>query len=216
MDLSLHHPQTEEDSLRKTFIINSINSAKEHFLSNNVQLILQLATVYLTSNQHTAITDRLTEALLRELMDTTLKIQLNQVSQLDPLSVLDMVGYSPQLRSVHNAPLQKVTHELSQSFGLSKTAALSIAWPTWARSIYRDQLDRFALFAENVLAVDPSSCQKETALKGIHAVEHFFHVLHLPTSLEDLDICLTDVEFDRLIQKIANPEIQALLKCCRS
>lgn len=57
MDLSLHHPQTEEDSLRKTFTINSINSAKEHFLSNNVQLILQLATVYLTSNQHTAITD---------------------------------------------------------------------------------------------------------------------------------------------------------------
>lgn len=108
--------------------------------------------------------------------------------------------------------LQKMSSELSYSFNISKTAALSIVWPNWARMVYCKHVERFVLFAKNILSVDSHRGDKEAALMGIHEVEAFFQTLHLPTTLEDLGITSTDTAFDDLAQKNTNSDIYTLLK----
>ena len=214
---SLSQSPKKEDYLGKTFIIEQNNTAKERFLSNNIEFILHLATIYLVKEEQTTVTDRLTEALIRDLMYTTLKVSIDQINQLEPTSILNTIShpdYSWNAMSLQDySSLQKMSSELSYSFNISKTAALSIVWPNWARMVYCKHVERFVLFAKNILSVDSHRGDKEAALMGIHEVEAFFQTLHLPTTLEDLGITSTDTAFDDLAQKNTNSDIYTLLKC---
>lgn len=199
--------------------IDQPDVTKEEFIEANIQFILQLATVYLAKCEHTTVTDKLTEALLRDLMHTTLKVNYVQNKRLEPTASIKAFSYSPQLCKVlsldKNFPIQKITHDVSRYFDLSEAAAWSIIWPNWARSIYRKQLERFVLFAENIMNVDSCENEEETALKGIHAMEKFFQILRLPTNFEALGIYPTDYELKQLSQKAGGAECFLILKCSR-
>lgn len=199
--------------------IDQTDVAKKEFVEANIPFILQFATVYLAECEHTTITDKLTEALLRDLIHTTLNINDVQHTRLDPPSPIKALGYSPQLCQVLSldkiSPIQKITHEVSRYFDLSEAAAWSIIWPNWARSIYRKQLERFVLFAENIMDIGSRENKEETALTGIHAMENFFQILHLPTNFEALRIYPADHEFERLSQKEGGAEYFLILKCSR-
>lgn len=199
--------------------IDKPDVTKEEFIEANSQFILQLATVYLAKCEHTTVTDKLTEALLRDLMHTTLKVNYVQSERMEPTVSIRAFGYSPQLYKVlsldKNFPIQKITHEISRHFVLSEAAAWSIIWPNWARSIYRKQLERFVLFAENIMNVDSCENEEETALKGIHAMEKFFQILRLPTNFEALNIYPTDYELKQLSKKVSSPDCCLILKCSR-
>lgn len=127
---SLSQSPKKEDYLDKTFIIEQNNTAKERFLSNNIEFILHLATIYLVKEEQTTVTDKLTEALIRDLMDTTLKVSIDQINQLEPTSILNTIShpdYSWNVMKLQDySSLQKMSSELSYSFNISKTAALSI------------------------------------------------------------------------------------------
>lgn len=130
MKSSLSQSPKKEDYLDKTFIIEQNNTAKERFLSNNIEFILHLATIYLVKEEQTTVTDKLTEALIRDLMDTTLKVSIDQINQLEPTSILNTIShpdYSWNVMKLQDySSLQKMSSELSYSFNISKTAALSI------------------------------------------------------------------------------------------
>ena len=88
-------------------------------------------------------------------------------------------------------------------------------WPNWARSIYRKQLDRFILFAENIMIVDSCENEEAIALKGIHAMENFFKILRLPTNFEESGIFPTDDELEQLSERTEVPGCLLVLKCSR-
>lgn len=123
MKSSLSQSPKKEDYLGKTFIIEQNNTAKERFLSNNIEFILHLATIYLVKEEQTTVTDRLTEALIRDLMDTTLKVSIDQINQLEPTSILNTIShpdYSWNAMSLQDySSLQKMSSELSYSFNIS-------------------------------------------------------------------------------------------------
>ena len=97
----------------------------------------------------------------------------------------------------------QLEHELSGMFDVTHGAGLAAVWPSWARYVMHENLSRFVRFAVNVMDVPNDFTDPEgTALKGIEAVERFYHAIGMPTNIKELigrDI--TDEEIKEMTRK---------------
>jgi alcohol dehydrogenase YqhD (iron-dependent ADH family) len=98
-------------------------------------------------------------------------------------------------------------------FDVTHGAGLAAIWPSWARYVFADRTDgedihaqrlsRFVRFAVNVLDVPNDFTDPEaTALKGIEAMERFYHAIGMPINIKELigkDI--TDEEIKEMAHK---------------
>ena len=97
----------------------------------------------------------------------------------------------------------QLEHELSGMFDVTHGAGLAAVWPSWARYVMQENVSRFVRFAVNVMDVpndftDPVG----TALKGIEAMERFYHAIGMPINIKELigrDI--TDAEIKEMTRK---------------
>ncbi|MBR5655145.1 MAG: iron-containing alcohol dehydrogenase [Prevotella sp.] len=97
----------------------------------------------------------------------------------------------------------QLEHELSGMFDVTHGAGLAAIWPSWARYVMHENLSRFVRFAVNVMDVPNDFADPEgTALKGIEAMERFYHAIGMPTNIRELigrDI--TDDEIKEMTRK---------------
>ena len=97
----------------------------------------------------------------------------------------------------------KMEHELSGMFDVTHGAGLAAIWPSWARYVMHENLSRFVRFAVNVMDVPNDFTDPEaTALKGIEAMERFYHAIGMPINIKELigrDI--TDEEIKEMTRK---------------
>ena len=97
----------------------------------------------------------------------------------------------------------QLEHELSGMFDVTHGAGLAAVWPSWARYVMHENLSRFVRFAVNVMDVPNDFADPEgTALKGIEAMERFYHAIGMPINIKELigrDI--TDAEILEMTRK---------------
>ena len=97
----------------------------------------------------------------------------------------------------------QLEHELSGMFDVTHGAGLAAIWPSWARYVMHENLRRFVRFAVNVMNVPNDFTDPEgTALKGIEAMERFYHAIGMPINIKELigrDI--TDDEIKEMTRK---------------
>ena len=97
----------------------------------------------------------------------------------------------------------QLEHELSGMFDVTHGAGLAAMWPSWARYVMHENLSRFVRFAVNVMDVPNDFTDPEgTALKGIEAMERFYHAIGMPVNIKELigrDI--TDDEIAQMTRK---------------
>ena len=97
----------------------------------------------------------------------------------------------------------QIEHELSGMFDVTHGAGLAAIWPSWARYVMHENLSRFVRFAVNVMDVPNDFTDAEgTALKGIEAMERFYHAIGMPVNIKELigrDI--TDEEIKEMTRK---------------
>ena len=97
----------------------------------------------------------------------------------------------------------QLEHELSGMFDVTHGAGLAAIWPSWARYTMHENLRRFVRFAVNVMDVPNDFTDPEgTALKGIEAMERFYHAIGMPINIKELigrDI--TDAEIKEMTRK---------------
>ncbi len=97
----------------------------------------------------------------------------------------------------------QLEHELSGMFDVTHGAGLAAMWPSWARYVMHENLSRFVRFAVNVMDVPNDFTDPEaTALKGIEAMECFYHAIGMPINIKELigrDI--TDDEIKEMTRK---------------
>ena len=88
-------------------------------------------------------------------------------------------------------------------FDVTHGAGLAAIWPSWARYVMHENLSRFVRFAVNVMDVPNDFTDPEgTALKGIEAMERFYHAIGMPVNIKELigkDI--TDEEISEMTRK---------------
>lgn len=97
----------------------------------------------------------------------------------------------------------QLEHELSGMFDVTHGAGLAAVWPSWARYVLKENVSRFVRFAVNVMDVPNDFTDPEgTALRGIEAMERFYHAIGMPVNIHELigrDI--TDDEIREMVRK---------------
>ena len=94
-------------------------------------------------------------------------------------------------------------HELSGLYDVAHGAGLAAVWGSWARYVFADCLPRFVQFAVRVMGVQPAADERETALRGISAMEGFFRSIGMPVSLRELGVTPEESELRLMAHKCA-------------
>ena len=98
----------------------------------------------------------------------------------------------------------QLEHELSGMFDVTHGAGLAAVWPSWARYVMHQNLSRFVRFAVNVMDVPNDFSDPEaTAMKGIEAMEQFYHAIGMPVNIKEL-----------LGREITDDEIREMARKC--
>jgi len=88
-------------------------------------------------------------------------------------------------------------------FDVTHGAGLAAVWPSWARYVYKDCLPRFVKYAINVMGVAAEGTDEEIALKGITAMEDFYHSIDMPVNFKELGIAPTQAQKEQMADSCA-------------
>lgn len=156
-----------------------------------VDIMMHTLDRYFCPEPHNQLSDEIAEALLRTTIHNG-PIALENSHDYDAMSELMWCGSISHngLTGLGNktdfAPHQ-LGHELSARFDVAHGASLSAIWPSWARHVYKNDVNRFARFAANVWGIRGSN-EEAAAIAGIHATEEFFQSLDMPVNFSTLGV----------------------------
>ncbi len=157
-------------------------------------IIVHTLERYFSSNRDNEFTDRLCEGLLRAVMEVGARSVKNPLDYEARANLMwagtvshnDTVGVG----RVQDWATHQIEHELSGMYDfVAHGAGLASVWASWARYVYKTDVNHFAQFANRVfdVEVDPSNPEK-AALEGIKKMEEFFHSIGMPTNLKELGV----------------------------
>ena len=162
---------------------------------------------YFTVHEDMTLTDGIAEALMRTVKDCVFDVLRDpedyraraQIMWAGSLSHNDLT----ECGTCKDFATHKLEHELSAMFDVTHGAGLAAIWSSWARFVLPGHESRFARFAVNVMGVDNDFTNPErTALKGIEAMEQFYHAIGMPVGIKELiGRTLTDDEIKELARK---------------
>lgn len=162
---------------------------------------------YFTKDDDMDLTTELAEALLRRMKTAVFAVLENPEDYRNRAQI--MWGGSVAHNGLTGCGVSddwathQLEHELSGMFDVTHGAGLAAIWPSWARYVMNENLRRFVRFAVNVMDVPNDFTNPErTALKGIEAMERFYHAIGMPINIHELigrDI--TDEEIKEMTRK---------------
>lgn len=146
---------------------------------------------YFTNETGNAFTDRVAEALLRNVAAHAATAMANRkdyqaMSEIMWCGSISHNGFTSLGRTM-DFGVHKLGHELSGRFDVAHGASLTAMWGSWARYVYKDNPERFAQYAERVWDVTTGTAE-EKARAGIRCTEEFFKSLHMPVCFTELGI----------------------------
>ena len=91
--------------------------------------------------------------------------------------------------------VHQLGHAISGKYDIPHGESLSIAWPAWAKYVYKTDVTRFAKYARTVWGVTNAD-DEAAALEGIKATTEFFTRITMPVTLPEAigDECKNDAE----------------------
>lgn len=162
---------------------------------------------YFTKDDDMDLTTDLAEALLRSMKNAVFAVLKNPEDYRYRAQI--MWGGSLMHNGLTGCGISddwathQLEHELSGMFDVTHGAGLAAVWPSWARYVMHENVSRFVRFAVNVMDVPNDFTDSEgTALKGIEAMERFYHAIGMPINIKELigrDI--TDAEIKEMTRK---------------
>ena len=162
---------------------------------------------YFTKDDDMDLTTEIAEAMLRSMKNAVFAVLKNPEDYRNRAQI--MWGGSLMHNGLTGCGVSddwathQLEHELSGMFDVTHGAGLAAVWPSWARYVMHENVSRFVRFAVNVMDVPNDFTDPEgTALKGIEAMERFYHAIGMPINIKELigrDI--TDAEIKEMTRK---------------
>lgn len=160
-----------------------------------VDMFAHILERYFTQVKNVEVTDRLSEALMKVIIDNAPKV-LQDPGGYDARAEIMWAG-----TLAHNGLLDTgkigdwashdIEHEISAIYDIAHGAGLAIVFPAWMEYVYKEDIPRFAQYANRVWNVDINPFNiEEAALEGIKRTKAFFKSLGMPVSFQDADIPL--------------------------
>lgn len=201
-----HEKRAYDDNLArpKFTIMNpelTLTLPKYQTNSGVTDIMMHTMERYFTNGSHMELTDAIAEGLLKTVMKNAKILQADptnyearaEIMWAGSLSHNDLTGLGTDGGDFATHMLE---HEVSGMYGVTHGAGLAAIWPSWARYVCQDNLSRFVQFAINVMKVDSTGTESEIALKGIQAMEDFYHSIEMPINLKELKVSPTDAEIE--------------------
>ena len=170
-------------------------------------IMLHTMERYFNPDCDMTLTDAVAEALKRTMKDCVFEVLKNpedyrnraQIMWAGSLAHNDVTGN----RVNGDWATHQIEHELSAMFDVTHGAGLAVIWPSWARYVMKANVSRFVRFAVNVTGVENDYTDPEgTALRGIAAMERFYHAIGMPNSIHELiGREVTDEEIKEMARK---------------
>ena len=170
---------------------------------------------YFTSGGNMQITDSLAEGLMRTVIANA-KLLVGNPADYDARAEVMWAGAVSHngLTGCGRAgdwACHQLEHELGGMFDVTHGAGLAAVWGSWARYVYKADVARFAKLAVDVLGVPYDYADPEkTVLLGIEAMEDFFRSIHMPVSIRELGVELTDAQIEELAYKCSFKETRTI------
>ena len=170
-------------------------------------MVMHTMERYFSPEDDMDLTDAVAEAVMRSMMENVFKVLADPKDYRARAQI--MWGGSIAHNDLTGCGLSgdwathQLEHELSGMFDVTHGAGLAAIWPSWARYVYKENVSRFVRFAVNVMGVPQDFTDPEgTAIKGIEAMERFYHAIGMPINIHELigrDI--TDDEIKEMVRK---------------
>lgn len=163
---------------------------------------------YFTNGGNMEITDSIAEGLLRTIKENAVILHRDpenyearaEVMWAGSLAHNGLTGCGNDGGDFSSHMLE---HELGGMFHVTHGAGLAAIWGSWARYVYKNCLHRFVRFAANVMGVEHTGNDEETARKGIEAMEEFYRSIGMPTNMSELGINPTDEQIHEMAVRCA-------------
>lgn len=187
---------------RRTFTLPPYQTA-----AGVTDMMLHTMERYFNTECDMTLTDAFAETLMRTMKECVFAVLKNPEDYRNRAQI--MWGGSLAHNDVTGSRINgdwathQLEHELSGLFDVTHGAGLAAVWPSWARYVMHENLSRFVQFAVNVMDVPNDYTDPEgTAMKGIEAMERFYHAIGMPINIKELigrDI--TDDEIREMTRK---------------
>jgi alcohol dehydrogenase YqhD (iron-dependent ADH family) len=215
---------------RRTFTLPPYQTA-----AGVTDMMMHTMERYFTKDDDMDLTTDLAEAVLRRMKTAVFEVLKNPEDYRHRAQI--MWGGSVAHNGLTGCGISddwathQLEHELSGMFDVTHGAGLAAIWPSWARYVMHENLSRFVRFAVNVMDVPNDFTDPEgTAIKGIEAMERFYHAIGMPINIKELigrDI--TDDEIREMTRKCSRdytatcgclkvlhaPDMEAIYKMAR-
>ena len=187
---------------RRTFTLPPYQTA-----AGVTDIMMHTMERYFNTDGDMTLTDEIAEALMRTMKACVFEVLKNpedyrnraQIMWGGSLAHNDVTG----CRNNGDWATHQLEHELSGMFDVTHGAGLAAIWPSWARYVMHENLSRFVRFAVNVMEVPNDFTDPEgTALRGVKAMERFYHAIGMPVNIRELigrDV--TDEEIQEMTRK---------------
>ena len=183
---NLSRPKFAIMNPRRTFTLPPYQTA-----AGVTDMMMHTMERYFTKDDDMDLTTDIAEAMLRSMKEAIFAVLKNpedyryraQIMWGGSLMHNDLTGCG----AIGDWATHQLEHELSGMFDVTHGAGLAAVWPSWARYVMHENLSRFVRFAVNVMGVPNDFTDPEgTALKGIEAMERFYHAIGMPINIKEL------------------------------
>ena len=163
---------------------------------------------YFTSGGNMGLTDGLAEGLMRTVIANARILKRNPAdydarAEVMWASSLSHNGLTGCGNDGGDWAVHGIEHELGGLYDVAHGAGLAAVWPAWANYVFKDCLQRFYLFAVQVMGVRPSGTREGVAREGIRAFTQFLSEIGMPVNLTELGVCPTDGEYKKMASRCA-------------
>lgn len=163
---------------------------------------------YLCNGDHLELTDQLAEGLIRTVKECAIRLKkdpqdLEARAEVMWAGSLSHNGLTGCGNDGGDWMTHKMEHELGGLYDVAHGAGLAAIWGSWARYVLDNCLPRFKKYAVRVMGVQDTGDDRETAIKGIEAMEDFYRAIGMPTCLSELGVNPTEEELIDMAHKCA-------------
>ena len=196
-----------DDVLRPSFAVMNPKLAytlpKYTLACGIVDILMHTLERYFTPVKGNELTDEIAEGVMRTIIRNGRAVYQNPADY-DAMSEVMWCGSVSHnnltgLGRPKDFAAHKLGHELGGMFDEAHGATLSAVWGSWARYVYRLDIDRFADYGKKVWEINLED-KEEAALASIERTEAFFRELNMPTCIGELGI---GVQPDEVLKKMA-------------
>lgn len=181
--------------------ILTFTAPKQQKACGCADILMHTLERYFAAEKENFMTDYIAEGLLKDVIRFAPQMLANpedylshsEIMYCGSLSHNDITG----LGRTKDFSVHKFGHELSAKFNATHGASLTAMWASWARYVYKHDLDRFCRLGR--VLFDIAETGEQGAVKTINKLEEFFYRLGLPICLSQLTgKILTDDELKYL------------------